>query len=1037
MPILKIRDFATVIQYADLEDIPNEAATVMKNFRIVHGKIIKTSEMGIKLDDDLIHDQDPDRVLTGIFTWINTHLSTTGKPPSSGAGLGYLAALVNDDPTLGNLYKHLELWLWKASTSVWSLIGGVAKGAQGNSNPDVGIDLVTAPYHQAGNSIQKYSQSPIFYCNDILRILPGYTAKPNDEDVASGLWIGWIGRNYFDGFYLASAYTAKFFSFPTKISKPELTVTQKQIYGGDYNPIAVKAIITDTSSVNSTISVGGDISEHLRQSAFVKITENETNKGAYLISNFSYDTANQITVIKYDANFFVLSDDTKDYGFVEVPGGGQTMYYRFSYLYDGDQESLMGEPISVEMDLATGLFPRFSFSITKTTHNMRITGINMYRSASANGPWRLIQTIDLTRPSTDVMGQANTGGRTGITAAYIPDLASIEWGEGDHTLYIKSGSGTWKTMTFTSGTALATGVICSKAQGDDFAGEDMWNVAWQVKLGATMLYSGSNGAYAGENCLVVGLDTGEHDAAGGILYLRHGSESQIASSKMAIASAATHSSGNRTQFTIDTSIMAAHGFEVGETVELYGFSEEQYNGTFVVVKVTSTTAFVCDVKYSSTDTGYWINIGKERLVDDNYKYALHLANAIRSSVSASEGWTLMKPQKGLFYAINGTDVTYRVYDPSLPDGEEHPLAGEVSVDVHGAYAEMVGGRLFQGKIILDPSDKAEERPSWGSYSELNQPDVNPVSNILPFLDSDGGEITGVMNLWDNPVFLREKSIRSINIKTHPTNPKLWDKVDSAHDIGNLAPQGAVRAGDVLYVCAHDGIYGLRPNNLAPSDGTPTEKLKITEVINNIYNAMTPSQKANIRGVYHQRRNEINYWFTYTQDEVDYPVQWAYNIITGAWREVDNTRDITCLAVDENNNAMVYDANIEKVCEIESEAADSRCTYRSKMLPIGDVRQEPVHYITIIYKSPHALKLAIYVDGNDTAAVEYDLPAQARMLPYRVKVGYRAYRLQFVITDDTGEELIVEEEAGDPVYLIVEQNNLSPNVEIGGMDIDYA
>ena len=172
---LKIRDFKSVVQYADLEDLPDGTATEMKNMRIIYGKIVKTSELGAFLDEAL---DVASKTITGFATWIHNRLSASSQPVGSGAGYLYLIAVVDDST------KKLQIYTWNGQSETWVAIDTVAGG----------LDFTTASYYQTKGDDLPSQRNPIIYANEILRFLPGDTALPDGTNVAVGAWIGWIGR---------------------------------------------------------------------------------------------------------------------------------------------------------------------------------------------------------------------------------------------------------------------------------------------------------------------------------------------------------------------------------------------------------------------------------------------------------------------------------------------------------------------------------------------------------------------------------------------------------------------------------------------------------------------------------------------------------------------------------------------------------------------------------------------------------------------------------------------------------------------------
>jgi len=812
--------------------------------------------------------------------------------------------------------------------------------------------------------------------NEILRFLPGNTAKPDGTNVAVGAWIGWIGRDYFDGLYLASAYTARFFSYPTKIEKPDITnflnssyaITTEQKDGdGAFSPTEGGFPITSMNTDEDTISFTG--SYVFAFGKMFKVENRTQDYGWYKVKKVTVES-DGTTKLWADATYREVAHSTKG-GSVRIATQKDTRYYRFSYVYDGVQESLLSDQVQATFEDMK--FFHLIFPVYPATFNKRITAVKIYRSTDYSGilsPYRHIHTIDLLREDDEVIG-----GLSGFydckKMVYIPDMSGqvsgrTPAGAGKIKLFNKNG-GNWTVELATVSYSADTSRVLFELTEDIYSEADHWDCAWQYSaLGDfTDTIEGSSGAFAGWDVGIAGEDLTGKSYAGGVINFDY----------------------------------------------VIGFN----------------------------------NTGNFRLIDDNYKRAVHFTSKVdHDGYLADDVWRIVCPEDGNYFVVGGeTHYDYSFFDTNLPDGATHPLEGEVSIEVHGKFAKMIGGRLFQANLVLDPAGEAEEHPDWCSYSEINQPDVTPVSNVIKLQDREGGELTGLDELFGMAVFTMKQGIIAVNCKDNPGDPQLWKISESIHDIGNIAPMGLVRAGDALYTCAHDGIYRITPNNLAASDSTPTDKLEITKPIHNIYNSMTVAQKQAIRAIYHHPRNEIHYFMTYPVDGTPLEKHWSYNVVTGAWRECFTSWFPNYLALDENANAMILNtylsAESQQYCwvlalETTLDEQYGRFVARSKWFTISNDSPEPINRIVVIYKSPHALKLRIYLNGNETAAAEYTLPAQATSKPYTVGVGYSAHRMQFAITDETGLPLIAEETYGGPVYLIVEQNEVSPNVEISGIDI---
>ena len=478
-----------------------------------------------------------------------------------------------------------------------------------------------------------------------------------------------------------------------------------------------------------------------------------------------------------------------DGGYNKAPFTDEVKYYRFSYVYDGIQESLLSDVFSVYF--GTDKFLKLDFSITKASHNKRITSMNVYRAdeydvdANQDGIYRKIHSIDFLRESGKVYGPVppSNCAYNGNFTIYIHDLYEYEFQVGGtYTIKLWFGSGESEFVAITiqhPGAGVGTEIFKlydpSTFSDIEVHPKDYWDCRWSLLYEGGGVANGNSGAFGGEHRIFIDDDNlGINNFRGGVIY----------------------------------------------------FYDE--------------------------------SIPEKRIIASNDKRAFGFSGDTAGDDSSPHSWKAIKPSDGNYIVEeNGDDVDYNFYDTGLLEGIEHPLYVEgipQSIKVNGKYAKVINGRLWQGYIVLDPGGKGEIHWDWISYSEYGQLDVTPVSNVRYIADREGGSISGLAEIFGKPVFTKEKAIICINTKTTP-----YTIYESVHNIGNIAEEGLIEVLDNLYVCDFDGIYRLSPNNLAESDMTPTEKLRISEPINNLYNSLSLEQKKSIKTEYDQEKHEILFY----------------------------------------------------------------------------------------------------------------------------------------------------------------------------------
>lgn len=417
--------------------------------------------------------------------------------------------------------------------------------------------------------------------------------------------------------------------------------------------------------------------------------------------------------------------------------------------------------------------------------------------------------------------------------------------------------------------------------------------------------------------------------------------------------------GYHTILTIDSDTVGEDAWDVAW--ELYendggGFDKvkEGTTGCYTGINTVITNDSLDIGKYVAGVIAYDTSRAYTRIVDDNVEYAVHTTTDI-DGAGTTGAYRLMSPVDGLYdFTGNSTTVTCYFYDNGIADGAAHPLENEVSTKINGRFAKVISGRLWHGDIILDPDDTAEIHADWVSYSELNQLDVNPVSNVIRVYDREGGAIMGIQEMYGNPVILKKQGIFTYNVKDAPGDPTKWYQSESSHNIGSIAADGSIVAKDALFICYNDGIYRLYPNNLAETDLTPTQKLRVSEAINDTYMALTDAQKAAIISGYDNEKEEVIFKLN-----AEY---WAFNTITEQWREIVTAVGLSYISYDQNGKLMGYystDYKIYAPSANETVAADMV----TKEFVLSDIRDELIRNIYVQYKSSAALTLQVYEEEN--------------------------------------------------------------------------
>lgn len=1009
MKLIDMKDWKGLLTAGDQEDLTGEVM-VLKNLEAKPGKLVKTHGPGLKLDEARIESEGKKESMFGTF--IHPKLPYTFL---------YFSAFVY--PSTSNIVRHIG-WDPDASPDpAWKFLETFFP------NYSDGPDRGTWYYQkcQRGN--------PLIFHGDEFRALCGKLAVSEDYDEpALPLWCGYIKREFFcepAGGYEPSN---NFYTYTAPLVAPAIDITVLELPGGPYNPEGTKYAITSLSADDDTITIAG-IHTDILPGDYIRILKNTANNGLYYLVNIVYDTGD--TVIEFDPAYFDLVNDTDKDGYVLPFAEGEKKWYKFSYIYDGIQESLMTEdPISVKMDLFDNILPRFEWDIAnKTLHNFRITALVVYRSDARDGIYKRIQIVDYIRPADQILGDSR-GAFTGHSCAYVPGLSEFSFvDETSYELHLKKSDGSWENISFLGSDVHPNNVFFRDmlpiVEGlGPFRGFDYWDVPWRLTHGSEPVVtdeSGSDGAYAGENTIILNdRDIGEGNAAGGVFYYENGPECSYNGNKGSATNAYTHASGDRTRFKTEF----YHCLEIGEMVELFEFSEK-YNGIYKVIAVPAEDEFVVDCAYTADDAGKWSSAGRERAVDDNFHHALHLTKPYKFSLWQSDGeaYVLMKPHWGLFYAaITDNAVKIRFYDNGITASVPHYLAGEKSIHINGDCAVVVQDILFQGNLYLDPGGKNEDRSNYISFSMPGKLDVNPASRIKRINDREGGNPLVQLELEGNVISVTKFGMTTTRIE-NPGEPASWKHVQSRHNLGTIARLGCISAVGSIFTPALDGIYRVRPNNLARSDKTPLDVMKITDDIENIYMAMSLAQKQAIVAGYDPLKAEVVFAFSYDQDETHYDSVFAYDVVKGTWREVHTSVIPGASFLDEEGNLLVWDSEAGKIHSFAEDAvlADHRATLRIPYQLISDVREEVVRDVKITYMSASDLVVNVYTEHNEEVFDTFELPASAKPTTYHYMPRTRCKKFALEITEENADYL--QTSFGETYLIVARHGGEYPNTEI--------
>lgn len=868
-----------------------------------------------------------------------------------------------------------------------------------------------------------------------------------------GTFVSTAGVGYYIVVYVNSSSKVATFYAWTGSAWAAIATTFANFTGTYYHRAGTNPIFQESGIFRMLPgNVGYAVSTNEGKGVWLGYIDRDFFDGLYLASTYTQGYFNYDTNILAPTFVPVLSSIAG--GIFNSAGTGLTGLYRLSYVYDGIQESLLSDNIySWAYDQNTTL--KMAFILT-TSHNKRITAIKVYRAlynpvTNTTSPYYNVHTIDLLRKTTDVFKGVQNAynakdfihvpGAISTTFDAVDDYRILLNGKSYHLLEV-GGSGQYYKL-YGDVTADFVGVTAFTVERCTVSG----GANNGVKTITTINVSGGNtNILVNETCY-------DETPASAVLF--------------------------RGEFHDIVNPGAGTGKEIFTLTGVPAITEDWWDveweiwertGTFVPVAQGDSGAF-CGPKTVAIDPllngtidftpgifagGILIFDSILYYVLTNTKYMIHLGVAV--AAVTDKAWTLMSPAKGMYdVTFSSPNASYTFYDTYLTNGAVHPLIGEISIKINGEFARIIGGRLWQGNIVLDPGGKNEVHEDWCSYSELNQYDVNPASNVMTVPDREGGAVTGIAELYGCPVIMKKQGLFFIYTKGAPATPTSWSVQESAHNIGNIAKLGYIEVAGSLYVVWHDGIYRLNVNNLAASDSTPTEKLRITDAIEDMYRALTATEKESIQSVYDKNTSEIIFswkrsgvvsavadagtghltvtstahglkaddWIlivvsgyttglklvhtgvtadtfivngTYSATGTgtwESRFTWPFNIITNQWRQIKTVNFPDIYAYDENSDVMVYTDYDKKVYgSTVNENADFLIT--TKTFSISDLRAEVLRAIWLTYKAGSNLTMSLYTENSDMAkTTTYSFAAATVAITKKIspKIRVKKFRIE--------------------------------------------
>ena len=434
---------------------------------------------------------------------------------------------------------------------------------------------------------------------------------------------------------------------------------------------------------------------------------------------------------------------------------------------------------------------------------------------------------------------------------------------------------------------------------------------------------------------------------------------------------------------------------------------DSYAGSVLLCPNDQSYVIENNSAYEPTLGGCWVKLNED--VESDFmdvngfpRFPVNVISSFRQT--NAQGATT----PGMAYQItSGTNVRVVCQDYRLEDLGETDVQTVFSNRINAQYAVKLKGRMFLGDLNLNPEDKQEKRPDWIAYSELNQYDVRPVSNVITLDDREGGAVTGLAVLFGRLIIFKPQAIFIMNVPD-PANPNTWNVSESKFSIGNIAPEGVVEVHDSVYFVFHDGIYAVTSNMVANSNTTPTIMDKISLPIEDQFLLATSIK--DIKGVYNQKDSEVLY--TWDTGSPATQVVWAYHIVLKTWRKVETTTNLDILAYGENSYPIAWDNTDTDIKKFDVDEAVGTA-WKSKRFRLDLDQKRLIRYGMVKFTGTDTLTVNVYLDGSGSVSFTKNITADGGVNRFPIKRYGKNFEIELTTPSSTNsfsvEQMRIETE----------------------------
>ena len=314
------------------------------------------------------------------------------------------------------------------------------------------------------------------------------------------------------------------------------------------------------------------------------------------------------------------------------------------------------------------------------------------------------------------------------------------------------------------------------------------------------------------------------------------------------------------------------------------------------------------------------------------------------------------------------NTSYLVYvDDGDTNGPTHPT-GETSLEVNFKHSINLEGRQYVADVTLNPLAENEMHNDWVLFSELNQPDVIPISNYISIPDMQGGAIKGLGRLIGDLVVFQEKGIYRLSIPS--ADPTSWSLSESEPNIGCIATDSIVEYEGGIFFAGKDNFYHL---------GSNFQAVPITTSIKDEYQSI--SNLVNTNAIIDIKKNRLLCQFGGSSNSYTYSLDLLkFKQGQEHWSKIKYSTDYpTSFTIDEDLKIYTIDddnpnTEVSELIPYHSPTwynyEDISLKRRTGWISTPDMdRSVVLRRLNIRYKTADTLTVKIYIDGDDSTVVK--------------------------------------------------------------------